>query len=372
MHLTSSSGQPARAAPIEALRAVSALAVAAFHFQLDVVHALPQAHVPDLIRGAAGVDIFFVISGFVIARSAAAMQADQGAGYFFGRRLIRIVPLYWSVTLLYLALAVLLPDRGNTFSLPLVLSSFAFIPFPRTDGFIQPVIGQGWSLNYEMLFYAIYACCIGLSRQRAGWLAIAALVLVAIAGLWPSESPQIEFWTSGIMLEFAAGIVLAEVFARGLRLTRAPAVAIATLGVALILFAPLSPAEFGASRVFWVGIPALLLVGSIALADRPLIPESRWVLLLGAASYAIYLLHSLPNRVVVSVITRLGLDPGAPAVFLSGLVIALTGTLVLSIIVYIAFERPVMRRLQERLAKRYRNGRAMAAATDLRDNARLT
>ncbi len=165
-----SSGQPARAAPIEALRAISALAVAAFHFQLDLVHALPQAHVPDLIRGAAGVDIFFVISGFVIARSAAALPAEHGAGYFFARRLIRIVPLYWSVTLLYLALAVVLPDRGNTFTLPLVLTSFAFIPFPRSDGFIQPVIGQGWSLNYEMLFYAIYACCFGLGRRIAGRL----------------------------------------------------------------------------------------------------------------------------------------------------------------------------------------------------------
>ena len=223
---------------------------------------------PDLIRGAAGVDIFFVISGFVIARSASALPAERGAGYFFARRLIRIVPLYWSVTLLYLALAILLADRGNTFTLPLALTSFAFIPFPRADGFIQPVIGQGWSLNYEMLFYAIYACCLGLGRRSAGFLAIGTLALIAIIGLWPSGSPQIEFWTSGIMLEFAAGIALAELHARGLRLARAPAAALAAAGVALILFAPLSPAEFGASRVFWVGIPALLLVGSIALADR--------------------------------------------------------------------------------------------------------
>ena len=359
------SGQPARAAPIEALRAISALAVAAFHFQLDVVRALPQAEVPDLIRGAAGVDIFFVISGFVIARSAAALPAERGAGYFFARRLIRIVPLYWSVTLLYLALAALLPDRGNTFTLPLVLTSFAFIPFPRSDGFIQPVIGQGWSLNYEMLFYAIYACCIGLRRRTAGFLAIGTLALIVIIGLWPSGSPQIEFWTSGIMLEFAAGIALAELHARGLRLARAPAVALTAAGLALILFAPLTPAEFGASRVFWVGIPALLLVGSIALSDRPLIPESRWVILLGAASYAMYLLHSFPNRIVVSMIRWLGLDASAPTVFLSGLAVALAGTIVLSVFVYTAFERPVMRRLQERLAKRYRNGKQMTAATDL-------
>lgn len=365
MPVAMSSGQPARAAPIEALRAISALAVAAFHFQLDLVHALPQAQVPDLIRGAAGVDIFFVISGFVIARSASALPAERGAGYFFARRLIRIVPLYWSVTLLYLALAVLLPDRGNTFTLPLVLSSFAFIPFPRADGFIQPVIGQGWSLNYEMLFYAIYACCLGLGRRSAGFLAIGTLVLIAIIGLWPSGSPQIEFWTSGIMLEFAAGIALAELHARGTRLARAPAAALAAAGVALILFAPMSPAEFGASRVVWVGIPALLLVGSIALADRPLIPESRWVILLGAASYAMYLLHSFPNRIVVAAIRWLGLDASAPAVFVSGLVIALAGTIVVSVIVYTAFERPAMRRLQERLATRYRSGKHVAAATDL-------
>jgi exopolysaccharide production protein ExoZ len=327
--------QPERTAPIEALRAVAALAVAAFHFQLDLARALPQTHLPDLIRGAAGVDVFFVISGFVIARSAAAATPDHGAGHFAARRLIRIVPLYWSVTLLYLVLAAMLPDRGNTFTLPMVLASFAFIPYPRADGFMQPVIGQGWSLNYEMLFYAIYAVAIAMSRRHASWIAIGALV---------------EFWTSSIMLEFAAGIVLAELYARGWRLSRRLALAGVAAAVAFFLFAPIPPTEFNAGRVLWLGLPSLLLVASLALTDRPLIPVWRWVILLGAASYAMYLLHSLPNRAVIAVMFRLGLDAGNMLVFTTTLAVALAGTVALSVIVYTFFERPVMRRLQKKLA----------------------
>ena len=340
--------QPERTAPIEALRAVAALAVAAFHFQLDLARALPQTHLPDLIRGAAGVDVFFVISGFVIARSAAAATPDHGAGHFAARRLIRIVPLYWSVTLLYLVLAAMLPDRGNTFTLPMVLASFAFIPYPRADGFMQPVIGQGWSLNYEMLFYAIYAVAIAMSRRHASWIAIGALVLVTALGALPTASPLVEFWTSSIMLEFAAGIVLAELYARGWRLSRRLALAGVAAAVAFFLFAPIPPTEFNAGRVLWLGLPSLLLVASLALTDRPLIPVWRWVILLGAASYAMYLL--MPNRAVIAVMFRLGLDAGNMLVFTTTLAVALAGTVALSVIVYTFFERPVMRRLQKKLA----------------------
>ena len=153
---------------VQVLRGLAALAIAALHAQADA-RALAEARglgfTPLLhLPWAAGVDVFFVISGLIMVHASRGLFAREGArGTFLKRRLARIVPLYWAVTLLYLAVALTTPALLNSALLDPapILASFLFIPFTRPDGAVQPLYSLGWTLNFEMLFYVLFAATIG-------------------------------------------------------------------------------------------------------------------------------------------------------------------------------------------------------------------
>jgi len=135
---------------IQALRALAATAVVFAHFQMDLGRLLnARDALPDLTLGNAGVDLFFVISGFVMVYASEPMFGRAGGPLqFMTRRLIRIVPLYWLVTTLYLVMALAIPAFEKSYSVASVVASYLFIPWPRLDGIMQPLVGQGWTLNY--------------------------------------------------------------------------------------------------------------------------------------------------------------------------------------------------------------------------------
>src|SRR5207237_5929129 len=99
---------------------------------------------------------------------------------FLGRRIARIVPIYWTVTTIYLAVALSAPSLLNSEFLGAggVLASYLFIPVTRPDGLVQPLYGLGWTLNYEMFFYVLFSLAVAWPRRRA----VPALML-ALAGL---------------------------------------------------------------------------------------------------------------------------------------------------------------------------------------------
>ena len=147
---------------IQYLRAVAALMVV-FHHIINAKPWLfnPLENYPSL---ATGVDIFFVISGFIMyvaARNEAPLE-------FLKKRIIRIVPLYWVATLAF----VIVKTKLHIFSLTPedwlhIAKSLAFIPHhdPTNPGKIWPYLIQGWTLNYEMFFYLIflfYVCLFSL------------------------------------------------------------------------------------------------------------------------------------------------------------------------------------------------------------------
>src|SRR5690606_35064881 len=107
-----------------------------------------------LFPGDFGVDLFFVISGFIMVHVSRNQFARPGAPLdFVRRRLVRIVPLYWTMTTLMVAVVLLLPQSVDTATADprQWIASYLFIPFERaSDGMMRPVLGLGWSLNYEM------------------------------------------------------------------------------------------------------------------------------------------------------------------------------------------------------------------------------
>src|SRR5688572_9349206 len=138
-----------------------------------------------LVLGAAGVDLFFVISGFVMVYSSESLFGRrEGPLRFLLRRLARIAPLYWAVTIaiilyIYAAHGSKLFEIYSPASL---IASFLFYPYPRLDGLAFPVHLLGWTLNYEMFFYAVFAAAIVLPRRAAVVAVCAALVALVVTG----------------------------------------------------------------------------------------------------------------------------------------------------------------------------------------------
>src|SRR3954453_23077189 len=149
---------------------------------------------------AAGVDVFFVISGFIMVHASARLfGAPDGGRIFLARRVARIVPIYWAVTTLYLAIALAGPEFLNREFLdwPYVVASYLFVPVTRPDGLVQPLYGLGWTLNYELFFYASFAVAlaVGPSRRHAvlGLGAVFAGLVLTGRALAPLPQP-LGFW----------------------------------------------------------------------------------------------------------------------------------------------------------------------------------
>jgi exopolysaccharide production protein ExoZ len=143
---------------LQILRFVAAFSVVLFHLGSGIAVELGSSdNVFDF--GTVGVDIFFVLSGFIISYTA---RPERGIGYFAIRRFARVVPLYWLLTLSVIAIVTIKPSLLNstTVTYDAVVKSFLFIPYEKSSGAVQPLLFLGWTLCYEMFFYVIYATCL--------------------------------------------------------------------------------------------------------------------------------------------------------------------------------------------------------------------
>lgn len=283
---------------IQGLRAVAASAVVLVH-----LNELFRTVGLDSECGAAGVDLFFVISGFVMVL--ATKKREQGAIHFLKNRIARIVPIYWLLTLTLFSLTLIAPSllQATTADPLELLKSLAFIPFMKSNGLVQPTLFVGWTLNYEMFFYLLFALGLILKSPKVGLIAtIATLIsLVVVGELLQPSNVLIKFYTSPVMLEFGFGMIaalLAERMGRGLKpptalLLRATALAAFTI----LFFGPLIWPQ--APQVVVLGGSSFILVlAAVALERAGLSLNNRYVLLIGEASYALYLTHPWVTQTV--------------------------------------------------------------------------
>lgn len=338
---------------IQILRALAALAVAFGHAAHEAsLLAARQGQTftaPWQALSATGVDLFFAISGFVMVLSSARLFATpEGRGVFVRRRLARIVPVYWVATSLFLLVMLATPGAVHSAGASGldILRSYLFIPYQRSDsGLIQPVYGLGWTLNYEMFFYTLFALVIGL---RAG-AAVAVLGLglggIVLAGLVFPDGPAVwRFWSDPIVLEFAAGAGVGLAALRGVRLP--PVVSLALIGIGVMWFAAANASgdmPLHLDRLWRAGLPLALVMAGAALrqGDAPAHSASRLLAALGDASYALYLFHPMVVRGLGLVWGRLGLPGGWLY-----LAVTLGLSALLGVMIYRWFERPVTQMLQ--------------------------
>ena len=150
---------------VQALRAVAALMVVWVHLQ----EMFPDsAFVSRLPSGYAGVDLFFVISGFIMVASTT--SATTTAGTFIVKRYVRIAPLYYAFTALVVGIALLSPSllKSSSSDPTDLVRSLAFIPFEKSPDRVYPTYYLGWSLNYEVFFYLVFAGAIAVRHRFRG------------------------------------------------------------------------------------------------------------------------------------------------------------------------------------------------------------
>ncbi|MBK5570200.1 acyltransferase [Ensifer sp. SSB1] len=319
---------------IQYLRAVAALGVVVFHAAERTGH--------HFAIGAAGVDIFFVISGFIMW--VISERRPMSPFSFLRDRVQRIAPVYWLATAVMVlgGLAGLFPNL--VLSPTHVLASLLFVPIPSpSTGEIWPVLVQGWTLNYEMFFYAVFALTLLLPRSRR-LLVISTcfLLLVGLGFAIDTDNALFSTYSRPIILEFVAGMIIAELWLRG----RVPG------GYAGLVLIAIGVSGFAALAVFRLPfdefvlgpLAVLLVVGTLSLESRGWFRPRGLPMLLGDASYSIYLWHTFAISVVVKVCARAGVD-----LALSAFLAVLSGT-VLGVAAYVLLEKPLTRRLRPRIA----------------------
>jgi exopolysaccharide production protein ExoZ len=355
---------PGRLMGLQQLRFWAALLVL-LHHTLEECSANASLTVPKglVLFGASGVDIFFVVSGFVIWRTTLGLSSRQSAGAFTKRRLLRVLPLYW-ICLIFILLLWMstMAFRSLSVTPSTLMSSFFLLP-PSGDGGL--LIGAAWTLVYEIYFYALCAMALCFGRER-----LRPLLLVCMLALLPRVLVNLGAVTIGsyygnpIVMEFVLGCLLGMLATRIAYLRwryRAAAAGITGLVLASCFLESQGTAGLVAEVRWWGwGIPAALLVWAcVAGLQVPRAAGARWLNTLGDASYALYLTHGL----VMIALARL-LKSGVASQLWATLALgaaAVVFAILLSYFFHLRIEVPLTRWLDRRFAESPAGARAKHA-----------
>jgi exopolysaccharide production protein ExoZ len=278
---------------VQYLRAIAALFVVFFHTRITPKFASGLEGATAEFGGV-GVDIFFVISGFIMWQISVSKHLSPLQ--FFKKRLTRIVPMYWIATLCMFPMPAISRTiaAGNPIDVKQLIASLLFVPWPSSvfPGQFDAVYRPGWTLNYEMFFYLIFSLALLLNDPRK--ILIATICFFsAIVGLGVTlhMGGILGVYASPITLEFVYGILIGWSLTSRMVLPIFAAVLAILIGTILLICFPNDLATSLPRFLVW-GLPsALIILGSVSLESRLGVWDRPLPRLLGDASYSIYLTH---------------------------------------------------------------------------------
>jgi len=308
--------------------------------------------------GVIGVDIFFVLSGYMMAMI---MQEGPGPAQFITRRFMRIAPLYFVCTLTAFIFSITVVGfRGSGYVPTWVefIKSVLFVPYQAANGSYFPILIPGWTLNYEMYFYLCCALALFFTRKNHTiWTTAIVATCVMLGSLLVAGSTARLFLANPIVVEFVAGMLLWHVLSKpvaGAPILRSPYALPVALIVAftlennfqiyrsipgdirrVLLYGPLAAAVVALS--IW-GEPQFLRLGRLA---RKIFTE------IGDASYAIYLTHLFVVGVLKHVLPSIGIKSMASSV---GATLTVMSAVFVGLLVYRLVDAPIQRLLRRKFS----------------------
>lgn len=320
---------------IQALRALAAWLVVAHHF-MQLIPGANTAYGDGVgwffaSRGNFGVDIFFVISGFIMMASTSRGVIKPAT--FFLRRIFRIVPAYWFFTLILASIALLHLSTFSSVKLDgtHTLQSLFFIPHSNPNGLSHhfPLLTVGWTLFFEFMFYLVFTLILFLPTRMK--LVTLMLTLVACTYLYPWNWPGSSWLRDPVMLEFGLGALIASGYkylpTANPNKTRY-LISILMAISALVILVPYYGAYI---RLFAAGI--LVVAG---LLMEPWLATQQKLNYLGNISYSTYLSHT------IIILALAPLYVALPSPF-SGILTILIGSMLIILISHLSYlyiERP--------------------------------
>ena len=326
---------------IQILRAAAACSVVAHHV---LYYAIARGLIAGDKNGSvfeAGVDLFFVISGFIMMVVTDPDRAGElSAARFCKSRFARIIPLYWIYTILLAAVCFVEPllFRSVTVTAEVLWHSFFLVPLRDGDA-VAPVLRVGWTLVYEAWFYAFIAATLRFELWRRALVAAIIFGVTVIAANIVSLDTELgRYLANTMMFEFLAGMLIYMGYRRGIRLPSATPLAIMSIGLTWLAASTFIGLPTLQTRFAMWGIPAaMIVIGALQLPDVKGL-AGRVLQVLGDASYSIYLSHLFTIGAVYWALEFIGIL--APAAFVGAALLASVGVGVVS---YWMLERPLLR-----------------------------
>jgi peptidoglycan/LPS O-acetylase OafA/YrhL len=325
---------------IQLLRGVAALAVMAYHLSL---YAEQRYKVPFaggiFAKGYLGVDLFFIISGFIITYTAFPIRKrNPPLSSYIRKRLVRIYPTYWALLFaFYLVCKVcyggLPPADRSPFDW---VAAFFLLPMHL------PIIPVSWSLSHELYFYTLVALLLITKKL---WPIPALVIVATLYTLFTKQSsePILYFLFSPFNIEFLGGVGVYMIYRKD---SLSPALSWIVLAVSMgwLFNSTVDITNNELSRLLAYGIPFIgIVIALVSLERRHKIRIPDVSIRLGDASYILYLLHP----VALAILYRIAeVRPTLSYLtFLSMGVGVIVATMMASIIIHYYFEKPLIERL---------------------------